>query len=78
MDIYNKEYYENCVRKASTLQRKYANIYQDMPTKENLVTLQTYGAIITALEFKLKEIEAKKQLFIIKMDKKIKSLGETK
>ena len=60
MDIYNKEYYENCVRKASTLQRKYADIYQDTPTKENLVTLQTYGTIITDLEFKLKEIEEKK------------------
>ena len=29
------------------------------------------------LEEMLKEIEAKKQLFIIKMDKKIKLLGET-
>ena len=74
MNVYTKEYYENCIRKASTLQRKYAALYQDIPSKENLVTLQTYGSIITDLESKIKEIEQKKQQFIIKTDKKIELL----
>jgi len=81
MNVYTKEYYENCIRKASTLQRKYADLYHDIPSKENLVTLQTYGSIITDLESKLKEIEQKKATFAAKMDKKIESLeikGEKK
>lgn len=52
-----KEYLENCIRKASYHQKKYAELYQNDPSLQNLATLQAYGQIITNLESKLKEIK---------------------
>ena len=51
-----KEYLEDCIRKAAIHQKKYADLYEKTNDIKDLATLQAYGVIISNLEDRLREL----------------------